>query len=82
MKGYSYETHEWQSVKSNAYFDGTVTIIITKEGDNFTITIPETMLDSWDVNTDSDVYTGKKAGSVPFSFNYTGKLSLGGDWEK
>ena len=73
-KGYSIETHHWQSYQFYTYVEGKVNVTRTKDGDNFSITIPETMIDSYDPNTE------KRAGSVPFSFNYTGKISVMGSY--
>ena len=74
-KGYSDETHEWQSIQYHTLVEGKVKVVITRDGDDFTITIPETMIDSYDVNTE------KRIASVPFSFTYKGKISVAGDWE-
>lgn len=73
-EGYSYETKKWRNVQYHAYDVWDDEVIITRDGDNYSVTIPETMIEP---------HIAGKETSVPFSFYYTGKISEYSnlDWE-
>jgi hypothetical protein len=65
---YSYEMEGWKGIQSYTYAIGKdVQVIITKDGDNYAIAIPETLIHNYIANTGKDA-------SIPFSFSYTGKI--------
>lgn len=58
----------WKDIQSYTYAIGKdVQVIITKDGDNYAIAIPETLIHNYIANTGKDA-------SIPFSFSYTGKI--------
>lgn len=57
---------------------GKVNVTITKDGDNYSISIPETTVNRHPNEANEPGGRDKVIGTVPFSFNYTGKISVGG----
>lgn len=49
---------------------GNVTVIIAQDGSNYTVTIPEIIVESYE----GDIYDKDNVKKVPFSFRYTGPL--------